>query len=114
MEEDIDEQQDIQDDMWTPTPVQQVIDEMEEDVRIVVKLFYVPHSVASLKTKPDSTFDLLETVIGFGSSEYPVVARREAAHKAKDILAGLDGEVLMINHVQYHHYKRMAQVETHD
>ena len=32
MEEDLEEQQDIEDDMWMPTPMQQVIDEMQEDV----------------------------------------------------------------------------------
>ena len=39
------------------------------------------------------------------------MARQGAAHKAKDILAGQGGQVVMINHVRRHHYKGLGQLD---
>ncbi len=92
--------------------VQTVLDAMQEDVCVVVKLFYTPHDVS----RPTSVYknakqiEFYETKVGCNESEYTSIAKDDTAHKAQELLAPFSGKVLRLAHVKHSDHKGEAQL----
>ena len=96
----------------SPVSVSQLIDNMNQDAEVYVKVFYIPYGISTVPA-PYSPLPLkiYETRVGAEGREYTLVAKGDAAAHAASELAEFGEQVVKLRHVKHSQYKGEDQLE---
>jgi len=95
--------------------LRRLLDGMQQDVPVLVKLFYTPHEISRPTSRHNKTeLELYEAKVGANGIECALIATNNAATKALDLLKPHSGEVLKIWHTKHSEQKGEAQLSLMD
>ena len=95
--------------------LRRLLDGMQQDVPVLVKLFYTPHEISRPTSRYNKTeLELYEAKVGANGIECALIATNNAATKALELLKPHSGKVLKTWHTKHSEQKGEAQLSLMD